>query len=136
MAKKHIAALGALLIAATPGLAFEPREAVGNTTMFYVSVPLDGLSRKQKELVWGMQLQGKHEYQSVNLDSRLLNFMGMEAATVKWVAAGVVAVGAAAAVARKDKRTQNSYDQAQQQQADSGTVKPPVPCDQPVVPSC
>ena len=135
MAKKHIAALGALLIVATPSLALEPREAPTTSTMFYVSVPLDGHTRKQKELVWGMQLQGKHEYQAVNLDSRLLNFTGLEAATVKWVAAGAVAAAAAVAVARKDKRTQNSYNQAQQQQADSGTVKPPVPCPEPV-PAC
>ena len=136
MARKHIAALGALMIVATPSLAFEPREATSNSTMFYVSVPLDGLNRKQKEFVWGMQLQGKNEYQSVNLDSRLLNFMGMEAATVKWVAAGAVAAGAAAAVARKDRRTQAQYNQQQQQQQESGTVKPPVPCDQPVLPTC
>ena len=136
MAKKQLAALGALLIAATPSLAFEPRETQSATTMFYVSLPLDGQTRKQKEFVWGLQLQGKHEYQAVNLDSRMLNFMGMEAAAAKWVVAGAVAAGAAIAVARKDKRTQNSYDQAQQQQAESGAVKPPVPCTAPDVPSC
>jgi hypothetical protein len=133
MAKKHVAALGALLIVAMPSFALEPREAVNNTTMFYVSVPLDGLTRKQKEFVWGMQLQGKNEYQAVNLDSRLLNFMGMEAATVKWVAMGAVAAGAAVAVARKDRKTQSQYNEQQEQQAASGTVKPPVPCDQPVL---
>src|SRR5687767_5759765 len=110
MAKKRIAALGALLIVATPSFALEPREAPTTSTMFYVSVPLDGLTRKQKEPVWGMQLQGKHEYQAVNLDSRLLNFTGLEAATVKWVAAGAVAAAAAIAVARKDRHTQNSYN--------------------------
>lgn len=135
MAKKQLAALGALLIAATPSLAFEPRETQSATTMFYVSLPLDGQTRKQKEFVWGMQLQGKHEYEAVNLDSRMLSFMGMEAATAKWVVAGAVAAGAAVAVARKDKRTQQQYNQAQQQQAESGTVKPPEPCVQPV-PTC
>ena len=136
MAKKQLAALGALLIAAaTPSLAFEPRETQSATTMFYVSLPLDGQTRKEKQFVWGMQLQGKHEYEAVNLDSRMLNFMGMEAATAKWVLAGAVAAGAAVAVARKDKRTQQQYNQQQQQQAESGSVKPPVPCDQPV-PTC
>jgi hypothetical protein len=135
MAKKHLAALGTLLVAATPSLAFEPREASSTSTMFYVSVPLDGLTRKQKEPVWGMQLQGKNDYQSVNLDSRMLNFMGMEAATAKWIVAGAVAAGAALAVARKDRKTQNSYEQAQQQQTESGSVKPPEPCIQPV-PTC
>ena len=135
MAKKHIAALGALMIVATPTLALEPQEAVNSTTMSYVSVPLDGLTRKEKQFVWGMQLQGKNEYQGVNLDSRLLNFAGMEAATVKWVAMGAVAAGAAVAVARKDRKTQTQYNQQQEQQAASGTVKPPVPCDQPI-PTC
>ena len=135
MAKKHVAALGALMIVATPSLAFEPREAPSATTMFYVSLPLDGQTRKQKELVWGMQLQGKHEYEAVNLDSRLLNFMGMEAAAAKWVVAGAVAAGAAVAVARKDKRTQQQYNEQQQQQAQDGSVKPPVPCEKPV-PTC
>lgn len=135
MAKKHIAALGALMIVATPSLALEPSEVVNSTTMFYVSVPLDGLTRKQKEFVWGLQLQGKNEYQAVNLDSRLLNFAGMEAATVKWVAMGAVAAGAAVAMARKDKKTQTQYNQQQEQQAASGTAKPPVPCDQPTL-SC
>jgi hypothetical protein len=135
MAKKHLAALGALMIAATPTLALEPHEAVNTTTMFYVSVPLDGQTRKQREFVWGMQLQGKNEYQAVNLDSRLLNFMGMEAVTVKWVAMGAVAAGAAVAVARKDRKTQAQYNQQQEEQAASGTSKPPVPCPQPV-PTC
>jgi hypothetical protein len=132
MAKKHIAALGALLISATPSLAFEPREATSTSTMFYVSVPLDGLNRKQKQPVWGMQLQGKNDYQSVNLDSRLLNFMGMEAATAKWVVAGAVAAGAAAAVARKDRKTQSNYEQQQQKQAEAGTPAP-TPCNPVVV---
>lgn len=137
MAKKQLAALGALLlIATTPSLAFEPREAASASTMFYVSLPLDGQTRKQKELIWGMQLQGKHDYEAVNLDSRMLNFMGMEAAAAKWVVAGAVVAGAAVAVARKDKRTQEQYNQQQQQQAESGAVKPPVPCEAPVVPSC
>ena len=135
MAKKHIAALGALMIVATPSLALEPREAVNSTTMFYVSVPLDGLTRKEKQFAWGMQLQGKNEYEAVNLDSRLLNFAGMEAATVKWVAMGAVAAGAAVALARKDKQTQTQYNQQKEQQAASGTVKPPVPCDKPI-PTC
>jgi hypothetical protein len=132
MAKKQIAALGALLVAATPSLAFEPREASTASTMFYVSVPLDGLTRKQKEPVWGMQLQGKNDYQSVNLDSRMLNFMGMEAVTAKWVVAGAVAAGAAVAVARKDRKTQNSYEQQQKTQAESGAT-PPTPCNPVVV---
>lgn len=133
MAKKHIAALGALVFIASPSLAFDPRETPSTSTMFYISLPLDGRTPKEQAPVWGLQLQGKRDYQAVNIDSRLFNFLGgLEAVSAKWIIAGAVATAAAVAVHRKDRKTQDSYQEQQQAQADSG-AKPPTPCNPVVV---
>ena len=132
MALKKLAAFAALVALATPTLAADPfNPAAGNSTMFYVSIPLDySLSKKQQQWSAGLQLQGKREYQAVNIDSSMLNFLPMGGIEAKWVVAGVVAVGAAAAVASKDKSTSSSI---QQQQA-ANPAPTPVTC--PPVSSC
>jgi hypothetical protein len=105
MTLKKLAAIAALVAVATPSLAFDTKDQ-GSSTMFYISIPLDySLTRKQQEWSAGLQLQGKRDYQAVNLDSKMLNFLPMGGLEAKWIVAGVVAVGAAAAVASKDKGT-------------------------------
>ena len=109
---KRLAALVALALTATQSVAFEnPAQPIERTPgiMFYFSVPLDARNfREQKQqLAAGLALQGKRQYETVNVDSRMLNFIG-SGIEAKWVIAGVVAAGAVVAVASKDKSTSNS----------------------------
>jgi hypothetical protein len=119
MALKKLAAIAALLVVATPSLAFDFKDT-GASTMFYVSIPLDySLARKDREMAYGLQLQGKREYQAVNIDSKMLSFLPLGGLEAKWIIAGVVAAGAAVAVSSKDKgtsanlQTQQTAHQAQ-----------------------
>jgi hypothetical protein len=132
MALKKLAALVALAAFATPGAAFDVREA-GASTVFYISIPLDsGLSRKAQQWTAGLQLQGKRTYQAINIDSRMLNFVSDSEVDGKWIVAGLVAVGTAVALSRKDRRTSETLQQQQAQieQQNGGTcTKPPAdPC--------
>jgi len=132
MTLKKLAAFAALVAVATPTLALDPKDTVGTSTMFYISIPLDySLTRKQQEWSAGLQLQGGREYSAVNIDSKMLNFLPMGGLEAKWIVAGVVAVGAAAAVASKDKGTTS---QLQQQNAVS--AQQPQNCPTPVTDPC
>src|SRR4051812_40866887 len=104
MTLKKLAAVAAMLAVATPGLAFDPGEA-GASTMFYISIPLEfRLSRKeQREWSAGLQLQGKREYQAIRVDSTMLNYFSLNDIDAKWIVAGLVAAGAAAAIGSKEK---------------------------------
>ncbi len=132
MTLKKLAAAAAMLAIATPSLAFDAGEA-GASTMFYISIPLDfGLSRRDQQWTAGLQLQGKRGYQAINIDSRMLSFVSDGDLDGKWIVAGLVAVGAAAAVSRKDKRTSETLQQQQtqieQQQGGTCTRPPADPC--------
>jgi uncharacterized protein YqhQ len=98
--------------------------------MFYVSLPLDARNAKERSPAFGLSFQGKRQYETVNLDSRMFNFTatGFEA---KWIIAGVVAVGAAIAVGSKDKSTSASYQQQQQQQQQAQQQQNQEPCPAP-----
>ncbi|MGQ0651334.1 MAG: hypothetical protein ACT4P4_03545 [Betaproteobacteria bacterium] len=70
------------------------------STMFFVSIPLDGSTRKQRETGYGFALQGKQ--QAFVMDTRTLkNNFGIETLAgleLKWIIAGAAAVATAAAV--------------------------------------
>ena len=137
MALKKLAAVAAMVAAATPSLAFDTKDA-GTSTMFYVSIPLDySLTRKEQHWAAGLQLQGKREYQVVNLDSRMFNFLPMGGLEAKWIIAGVVAAGATAAVGGKDKSTTAKLQaqQASHQQA-IGSGGTGAPCPTPITDPC
>jgi hypothetical protein len=135
MALRKLAAAAALAALATPSAAFDAREA-GASTMFYISIPLDfRLSRKEQQWTAGLQLQGKRAYQAVNIDSSMLNFVSDGVIDGKWIIAGLVAVGAAAAISQKDRRTSETLQQQQtqiEQQTGGGggtCTRPPAdPC--------
>lgn len=136
MALRKLAAIAAMVAVATPSLAFDTKESQGASTMFYISIPFDFNMTKKEQKQWsaGLQLQGKREYQAVNLDSTMFNFLPMGGLEAKWIIAGVVAVGAAAAAGSKDKGTTSSLQAQQtahQQAITSGTVDcstTPDPC--------
>jgi hypothetical protein len=115
-ALRHAAA--ALALVATPAAAFDnPAQLQAPGVRFYVAIPLDAPAAKNNPFTAGFAIQGTRPYESLSVDSRMLNRFiggGLEA---KFVVAGVVAAGALAAVASKDKSTEASYDSAKKKQA-------------------
>ena len=140
--KKQLAAFAALVCVATPSAAFDHLSQPQQGIKFYFSIPLDARNAKQQTMSAGFAIQGKREYETVRIDSGMINNFiggGIEA---KWIIAGVVAAGAAVAVASKDKSTSTSQQQAQQaqaaqqqaQQSGGGGGGTADPC--PVTPAC
>ena len=126
MITRQVAALVALLCAATPGLALEPAHSA-STTLFYMSIPLGARSVKEQMPAFGLSIHGRHQQQLVNVDTRTFNFLGLGGLEAKWLIAGGVAVFAAVAVGRKDKSQQAEFEAAQQQQAQANAPHcPPV----------
>jgi hypothetical protein len=145
MGRKQLAAFAALACVATPSVAFDSPAQQTQGMMVYVALPLDGRNVKEQAPAYGLSFQGRREFETVKVDSRMFNFFGtgLEA---KWIVAGVVATGAAVAVASKDKKTSTAYQQQQQVQAQQkaeqqaagggtgGGTSPTPPC--PVTPKC
>ena len=102
-------------------------------TMFYVSIPLGGLSAKERAPAYGFALQGKRQYETVRVDTRTLKafegaFAGIEA---KWLIAGAVVVGAGAYAVSKDRKRSDNYSGSQNQQQQNSPPQQPAPpgCD-------
>ena len=124
MARKQLALLAALLGIATPGQAFETRNEA-QTVMFYYAIPL-GVRHEKERISWmGMQIQGKRDFQSYNLDTPLMRFEEGGAAVANVLVIGAVAVGAVALVGGRGK---SSQQEVQQQQAQRPQPPAPVPC--------
>jgi hypothetical protein len=106
---------------ATPAFSQSLGELRSPMTGFYVSVPLDGATRKDQQMNFGLQFQGLRPYQTVRVDYTTFKFLGAGIAGLeaKYIIAGAIAVGAAVAVARQDKGKSESFaaSQAQQQEA-------------------
>lgn len=90
-------------------------------TMFYVSIPLGGLSAKERAPAYGFALQGKRQYETLYVDTRTLNaFEGVLAGVeAKWLIAGAVVVGAGAYAVSKNQSRSNNYSSSQNQQQNS-----------------
>ena len=118
---KHVAAsvaAGAAMLFAAPAFTQEIRAPM---TSFYVSIPLDGATRKQQEWNFGLQFQGLKPYQAVKVDYQTFKFLeaamaGMEA---KYIIAGAVAIGAAVVISKQDKGKSESFQASQAQQAEN-----------------
>ena len=89
-------------------------------TGFYVSIPLDGTTRKEQQMNFGLQFQGLKPYQAVKVDYTTFKLLGAGIAGLeaKYIIAGAIAVGAAVAVAKQDKAKSESFAAAQAQQAE------------------
>jgi hypothetical protein len=123
MGIKHIAvsaAAAAATLITAPAFSQELRAPM---TTFFVAIPLDASSRKEQAMNFGLQFQGMRPYQSVKVDYQTFKFLpgALAAMEVKYIVAGAVAVGAAVAVAHKDKKTTSSFAQ---QQADQKAACP------------
>jgi len=118
MVIRHVAvsavAAAATLIAA-PAFSQELRAPM---TTFFVAIPLDASTKKEQAMNFGLQFQGMKPYQSVKVDYQTFRFLpaAIAAMEVKYIVAGAVAVGAAVAVAKKDKSTSQSFAQQQAEQ--------------------
>lgn len=123
---RKIAALMALIpatfAAATPAHGQDTitgfNTAHSASTMFFISIPLDGKSRKERETGYGFALQGKQ--QAFVVDTRMLkNNFGLETLAgleIKWLLAGAAAVATAAAVGTSSSTRTEVQAAAQQQQ--------------------
>jgi len=134
---RKLAAAAAVLAAATPAAAVDPGEQA--LTMFYISIPLDFRASRKAEQQWsvGLQIQGKRDYQAIRVDSTMLNAFSLNDIDAKWMIAGLVTVGAAAAVATKDKKATNELQQQQtQQHTTGGGATPAAPCPRPPTDPC
>jgi hypothetical protein len=104
--------------------------------MVFFSIPLDAKSPKQQMPALGLSFQGERAYQRVVVDTRMfdnaerMGFGPLAGISAKWIIAGVVAGGAVAAVASKDKGTseQRSQQQQEQQQQQAQNGGGNVPC--------
>jgi len=125
MVIKHLAvsaAAAAATLIAAPAFSQEVRAPM---TTFFVAIPLDASSHKEQTPNFGLQFQGMKPYQAVKVDYQTFKFLpgALAAMEVKYIVAGVVAVGAAAAVAHKDKKTSQSFQSRQQAQKDACPVE-------------
>lgn len=132
---RKLAAAAAVLAAATPAAAVDPGEQA--LTMFYISIPLDFRPSRKAGEQWsaGLQIQGKRDYQAIRIDSTMLNAFSLNDIDAKWMIAGLVTVGAAAAIGSKDKKTTNELQQQQTQQQATGGA-PAAPCPKPPSDPC
>ena len=142
MYRQHRAALAALTLVSTPCAAFDNLSQLTPGVMFYLRIPLEAVKAKGEAFSAGLAFQGKHDYETVKLDSRMINHFTGGGIEAKWIIVGLVGAGAVAAVAMRDKSTTNSQHQQQQAQAErrqaqqtgggssgnGGGNCPPTPC--------
>jgi len=118
---KHLAVSAAAAAATLFAAPAFSQELVTPMTKFFVSIPLDATTKKDFAPNFGLQFQGSRPYQTIQVDYQTFKFVpGVIAAMeIKYIVAGAVAIGAAAAVAHKDKGTSQSFQQQQQAQKDA-----------------
>ena len=121
MVIKHLAASAAAAAATLIAAPASSQELVTPMTKFFVSIPLDASTKKDFTPNFGLQFQGSRPYQTMQVDYQSFRFLpaAIAAMEVKYIVAGAIAVGAAAAVAHKDKGTSQSFQQQQQAQKDA-----------------
>ena len=115
---KHLAvsaAAAAATLIATPSFS---QELTTPMTKFFVSIPLDASTKKEFTPNFGLQFQGSRPYQAIQVDYQTFKFLpgALAAMEVKYIVAGAVVIGAAAAVAHKDAKTSSSFAQQQAEQ--------------------
>ena|SRR2546421_4694857 len=127
MAIKHVAvsaAAAAAMLLAAPAFSQELRAPM---TTIFMAIPLDAKGAKEQMPNFGLQFQGQKAYQTVRVDYQTFRVLpgALAAMEMKYIVAGVVAVGAVAAVSHKSKKTTESF---QQQQAEQQAACPTTTC--------
>jgi hypothetical protein len=148
MKRQAIATLVASALFCTSTLAAGPFDAPPNSTMFFVSIPLDAKTPKEQAPAFGLTVRGSRDYQYITIDNRYVNRLLEDAAIggigAQWLIVGGIAAVAAVAVGSKDKSSTTQQQQLQQtaavqqaavvqqqqgQQSPSGQAPAPVdPC--------
>src|SRR5213078_5234226 len=121
MVIKHLAIAAAAAAATLFAAPASSQELNAPMTKFFFSIPLDASSKKEFTPNFGLQFQGSRPYQAVQVDYQTFKFLpaAVAALEVKYIVAGAIAIGAAAAVAHKDKGTSQTFQQQQQAQKDA-----------------
>ncbi len=109
-----------LALFAAPVLAQDLRP-VEPSVLYFVSVPFGGESRRDREPALGFALQGRRGYQSLRMDTRMLNLVGSGVFEAKYLIVGAVAAGAAVAMGSKDKSVETQQAQAVQAAQEAAT---------------
>jgi len=133
MEVRQLTLLAAALIASAPAQADELQvQSTVPMTMLYVSVPIGATNAKERALAYGFALQGKRQYETVYLDSRMFSaFEGMLAGIeAKWLIAGGLAVAGGVYMSRKDGGRSDGYSSSQNNQQNNPPPAPP-PCTDP-----
>ena len=131
MGVRQLTLVAAALIASAPAQAEESQ--VQNTvpmTMLYVSIPLGATTAKERTLGYGIAFQGKRQYETVHVDSRMLNafesvLAGIEA---KWLIAGGVVVASGVYWSRKDSGRSDNRQNPNPPPPPSSCPQPSDPC--------
>ena len=126
---KRALVLSLALAAPLPCFAQDLRPAEPSV-LYFVSVPFGGESRLEREPLVGFALQGRRSYQSLRMDTRVLNLIGTGAFEAKYLIVGAVAAGAAVAMGGRDK----SVEAQQAQQAQTAQQAATGGC--PATPTC
>src|SRR4051812_46424838 len=99
---KKVLVLAATLVACTTAYAADPYLGPAfqsqASTLIYMSLPLDGASRKEKAPAYGFAIQGQTKMLAI--DTKMMSNLGIESVgglDVKWLLAGAAAAGAAMA---------------------------------------
>src|SRR5262245_34883606 len=104
-------------------------------TMFYVSIPLGATTAKQSAPSYGLALQGKRQYETVMVDSRMFNLAEglIGGIAAKWLLAGALVAGAGVYAVSRDKKRSENYSSSQNQQQNNAPPPqtPPADCNDP-----
>lgn len=123
MKRQALATLVASALFCSSALAGGPFDAPPNSTMFYVSIPLDARAPKEQAPSFGLTIRGSRDYQYITIDNRYVNKLLEDAALggigAQWLIVGGIAAVAAVAVGSKD----TSVAQQQQQQQQTAAVQ-------------
>lgn len=113
------------LLAVLPAAAADPMHGGPAAVLYFVEIPLTGVTRAERQPVFGLAIQGRRASERIRVDSRLARLIGTEAIDAKWLLVGGVAAGVALLAAQS----------ASSSTSRSGTEeRPPASCPKP--PEC
>lgn len=85
-----------MLLAVLPAAAAaDPMQGGGGAVLYFVEIPLTGVTRAERQPVFGLAIQGRRASETVRVDSRLVRLLGAETIDAKWLLVGGVAAGVA-----------------------------------------
>jgi hypothetical protein len=117
ISKQIVAAAATLLGVAAPAFAEDNGPTTASTTvLYYLRLPIDGASSREREPSVGFFFKGKRDYQTFNMERPVNNFLDGGILEAKYLIAGAVAAGAAVVAGSKTKSESNQQQQQQQAQ--------------------